>query len=216
MAVRKRSSNWHYYFQIKGTRYRGMIPEARTKYQAEQSEIQIKLSVFEGKYGKELGTERLDKFIEETYLPWTKANKRSWRHDVFRARIIIEYFKGKTLAEISPLLIEKFKRDRRESITVRGKQRSPASVNRELELLSRILSMAVDNGLLGTNTCTKVKKLRMDNRRNRYLTREEETMLLEELTGLRAHLKPIVIVALGTGMRRGEILQLKWQHIDFI
>ena len=38
---------------------------------------------------------------------------------------------------------------------------------------------------------------------------------MTQLTGTRAHLKPIVELALGTGMRRGEILGLSWHHVDF-
>jgi len=53
-----------------------------------------------------------------------EANKRSWRHNEFRARTIREYFGGKIFREISPLLVEKFKRDRRESITARQAVRS--------------------------------------------------------------------------------------------
>jgi integrase len=51
--------------------------------------------------------------------------------------------------------------------------------------------------------------------RERIITREEETRLLAACTGIRAHLRPIVIAALDTGMRRGEIFKLKWMDIDF-
>ena len=96
----------------------------------------------QGRFGVvDLGSERLAEFISKTFLPWSKANKRSWRHDVFRARTICDYFGTKTFREMSPLLIEKFQRDRRESITRREKVRSPASVNRELTLLSNFDSV---------------------------------------------------------------------------
>ena len=48
--------------------------------------------------------------------------------------------------EISPILIEKYKRDRRESKTARGGERAPSTVNRELELLSKVFSLAIDQG----------------------------------------------------------------------
>jgi len=82
--------------------------------------------------------------VEKVFLPWSKANKRSWRHDEFRTRAICEFFGGKTFREISPLFVERFKRERRESITRRGSVRSPASVNHELELLSKIFNLAID------------------------------------------------------------------------
>jgi hypothetical protein len=83
-----------------------------------------KQEIFEGRFGLvDLGSERLADFISKTFLPWSKANKRSWRHDVFRARTICDYFGTKTFREM-PLLIEKFKRDRQD--LSRGGKRSAA------------------------------------------------------------------------------------------
>ena len=61
----------------------------------------------------------------------------------------------------------------------------------------------------------KVKKLALDNKRYRYLLPEEEPALMAALTGPRAHLKPVVTIALGTGMRLGEQLRLTWDRVDF-
>ena len=55
----------------------------------------------------------------------------------------------------------------------------------------------------------------LDNKRYRYLLPEEEPRLMAALTGPRAHLKPMVTVALGTGMRLGEQLRLTWDRVDF-
>src|ERR1041385_5357905 len=216
MPVYKRGSHWHYRFRVRRVRYRGALPEASTKWEAEQAESKIKQEIFEGRFGLvDLGSERLADFISKTFLPWSKANKRSWRHDVFRARTICDYFGTKTFREMSPLLIEKFKRDRRESITRREKVRSPASVNHELTLLSKIFNLAIDYKVTDTNPCTKVKKYQLDNKRYRYLLPEEEPRLMAALSGPRAHLKPLIIVALGTGMRQGEQLRLTWDRVDF-
>lgn len=226
MAVRKRKGHWHFDFQIKGVRYREAIPLARNKWQAEQAEVQARLRVYEGTYGKQLGTQLFedfvgnpdaehDRFDEGTYLEWAKINKKSWRHDRFRVRALLAAFKGKTLAEVSPLAIEKYKRDRLNSKTIRGTDRSAASVNRELELLSRIFSLAFETGIVETNPCARVRKLRIDNQRNRYLSADEESRLMAQFKDRRAHLKPLVIVALGTGMRRGELSALRWKQVDF-
>ena len=56
----------------------------------------------------------------------------------------------------------------------------------------------------------------LDNLRYRYLLPEEGPRLIAELTGPRAHLKPAVIVALGTGMRLGEQLRMKRSQVDFL
>lgn len=126
---------WRYAFTIRGVRYRAAIPEARTKCEAEQAEVEAKRAVFEGRYGVPTGKTSFaafvgdpdaegDEFAEGTFLAWSKANKRSRRHDRFRAKVLLEFFKGKTFAQISPLLVEKFKRERRESMTKRGDTRA--------------------------------------------------------------------------------------------
>lgn len=215
MSVLKRGNKWQYDFWVSGKRYRGSIPEARVKAQAERAEVTIRDSVYEGTYGKNVDAPKLRDFIAETFLPWAKANKRTWVHDEFRSRPLIEAMGNKTMDEISPILIEKYKRDRRASKTVRGTDRAPSSVNRELELLSKVFSLAIDQGLAIHNPCQKVKRFREDNERNRYLSDNEEARLLSVLTEQRASLRSVVILAIHTGMRRGELLSLRWANVDF-
>ena len=72
----KKGTHWNYDFRVRGVRYRGAIPEARTKWQAEQAETKIKQEVFEGRFGLvQSGMIKLDRFIDEIYMPWAKANK---------------------------------------------------------------------------------------------------------------------------------------------
>ena len=66
-----------------------------------------------------------------------------------------------------------------------------------------------------TNPCLKVAKLKLDNQRYRYLMPEEEPRLRAVLTGQRAHLADLVPVAIGTGLRKNELLMLQAKHIDF-
>ena len=70
MAVYKRGSHWHYRFRVRRVRYRGALPEARTKWEAEQAESKIKQDIFEGRFGLvDLGSERLADFINKIFLP---------------------------------------------------------------------------------------------------------------------------------------------------
>jgi integrase len=75
--------------------------------------------------------------------------------------------------------------------------------------------MAVDYEMIRSNPCARVRKFQLNNRRERYLSTEEENRLLSMLIGHRAYLRPIVLLALNTGMRRGEILNLEWWQVDF-
>ena len=66
-----------------------------------------------------------------------------------------------------------------------------------------------------TNPCAETSLLPENNKRVRYLLDEEEPALLAVLTGPRAHLRALVTVAIGTGMRRGNELNLLWEKVDF-
>ena len=76
-------------------------------------------------------------------------------------------------------------------------------------------SLAIDNGIVETNPCRKVRKLRENNERKRYLTQDEEGRLMAALTAGSAHLRPLILMAINTGMRRGELLSLAWRNVDF-
>src|ERR1044071_6178629 len=97
MAVRKRSGNWHYDFMIRRVRYRGSIPEAQTKRQAEQAEARIRIEVYEGRYGRPSGEEMFIKYAEETFLPWSRENKRSYGNDVYHIETFRSFFGSRSL-----------------------------------------------------------------------------------------------------------------------
>lgn len=84
-----------------------------------------------------------------------------------------------------------------------------------MALLSRIFSLAMDFKEVETNPCQKVVKLKLDNQRDRYLLPEEEPRLRSVLTGQRSHLANLVPIAIGTGLRKNELLTLQIKHIDF-
>ncbi len=216
MPVFKRGSVWCYAFCIRGIRYRRSVPEARTKWQAEQAEAKAKNDVYEGRFGSEPSNITLKEFVKKQYLLWAKENKRSWRNDESRSKPILAYFKNKQMREITRFNVEQFKRERMGSFNKRGEVRAPASVNRELQLLSRIFSLAIERELIHTNPCKGVKLCRVGNIVTRYLTTEEEKRLLASLTGRRAYIRDVVAIDLHTGMRLREILGLHKSQVDFI
>jgi len=208
--------HYHYRFRIRGLRYRGTIPEARTRAEAEQAENKLKQEVFEGKFGKvEAGTMKLEHFIDQIYMPWAKTNKKSWLNDHYNSLTLKKHFNGKELRQIRPFDVEKFKSKRLATETKHETTRAPASVNREYEMLSRIFNLAIDLGKADFNPCLRVKKFKLDNERYRYLTPEEETSLMKFLVGERTHLHSMVIVALGLGLRKREQLKLRRDQVDF-
>ncbi len=153
--------------------------------------------------------------MDEIYLPWARNNKKSFAHDESRVKALKDFFGKLELRDIPPLMIEKFKIRMLGATTHRGTDRKGTTVNRYLQLLSKIFSMAYYNGLVDSNPCSRVRKEREGGRRERYLTYEEEDRLMKVLTGDLAYLMPAVIVALGTGMRKAELLGLRFDHINF-
>jgi len=74
--------------------------------------------------------------------------------------------------------------------------------------------MAFDNELIDSNPMS-VRLLKENGSRERFITAEEEKKLFAQLRGRRNHIRSLVTIALNTGMRRGEILGLQWEHVNF-
>ena len=105
-------------------------------------------------------------------------------------------------------LLEQFQTERLK------KGNKPATVNRFIAVISHMFTKAVDWDMMSKEIVVsmRVKMLPENNRRLRYLSREECQALIDACD---PHLRPIVIAALNTGCRKSEILSLRWDtHID--
>jgi integrase len=87
----------------------------------------------------------------------------------------------------------------------------PSTINRELMCMSAIFREAVKRGYLEKNPCKGIKQLPEQNQIVRYLSDDEERAILGACSDT---MRPIVLCALHTGMRREEMLSLKWQEVD--
>ena len=141
------------------------------------------------------------------YLAWAKSERKPEpmrRLTSLMKQVDLE-FENKTLQDITAWQIEKYKVKRKEE----GK--SPATVNRQIALLKHMFTKAIEWGKLKDNPAKKVKPLKREIRRVRYLMLEEVQRLLSNCAD---HLKPIVEVAVNTGMRKMELLTLKWDQVN--
>ncbi len=226
MAIwkRKDTGKWVCGFYHNGQHYVRGIKFARTRKEAEQAEKIIMADVFRQVHGLDSKKDmRFDDFVADRYLPYAEANKRSFHDDVLTCRVLIEFFGKRTLRSIRADLIEEFKQRRLATpVKVQGKNpapdkqgrpRRPATVNRELSILSKIFSLAFDAELVDENPCRRVKNLRITNLCGHCLTANEETALFASLAG-GEWVGQIVLFALHTGMRRSEIFNLRWFDID--
>lgn len=146
--------------------------------------------------------------LKQIYLAYSETNNRNFKNNIYYINIIMDYFGENTPAQkLLPQKIESFK----EWLKIERKLKN-SSINRYLEILSKMFNLGIDNRLISQNPVNKVKKLLEDNHKVRFLTKDEEDRLYKALPEF---LKPIVTTALQTGMRKGEILNLKWSNIDF-
>lgn len=146
-------------------------------------------------------TELLDRY-EQEHIP-KKASQRTLRGYLKNLR---PFFGQATLAEITPKVIVQYKAKRYQDGV------KPATINREMALMKHAFNLAIKEWEWAKeNPVSRVSFEKEDNKRDRWLRQEEETRLL---SACQLWVQEIVITALHTGMRMGEILALKWDTID--
>src|SRR5262245_40264364 len=138
----------------------------------------------------------------------------------YRLKPVIEYFGDRPLVEIRTADLEDFIADLRKP-RIAGRRKAPrvlapASINRTIEILRHMMNWAVgreyiDRTPFRRGTETLVRKLREDNQRRRRISEDEEARLLAVAPPL---LRSMIIAALDTGMRQGEMLSLRFKDID--
>jgi integrase len=143
--------------------------------------------------------------------------------DTIEAQIkaLEDYFGSIRLRDIQVANLRAYRKHRLFCKNRRGEMLSVATVNRELSTMRAMLNEALVNDWILTNPFKKVRSGELisiadERRRETILSVEEEKALLAACSGdLRRHLKALVVAALDTGARQGELLKLRWSDIDF-
>ncbi|HXF92462.1 MAG TPA: tyrosine-type recombinase/integrase [Nitrospiraceae bacterium] len=206
MGLVKRGKVWWMQFTYQGARIRRSTGTS-DKRLAEAILAKVKVNLVEGRYfdvseeQTRTVTELLDRFEQEhvSKLASQRAYRGYLKH--FRA-----FFGDRTLAEITPKLIVAYKTHRYADGV------KPATINRELACLKKAFNLARREWeWCQDNPVSRVSMEKEANKRDRWLTQEEERRLLAACP---AWLREIVVFALHTGMRLGEILALTWSGVD--
>ena len=205
MSIYQRGENWYIDFRFKGQRVRESIGPSRKG--AEKVIAKKKAEIAENKYldvRKEPDPITFHDFAIE-YWKWAKANHKpsSWQRELSNLRTLEKAF-GKHIHEITKWDIDHYKMDRKAQV-------KPATVNREVNTLKAMLSKAVEWGHLKENPGSKVKALKGEVNRLRYLLPHEIHKLLSNCVD---DLKPIVEMAVNTGLRKSELFNLKYEVIN--
>lgn len=202
---RKNGKFWIDYYDEARRRYRECIGTNRKA--AEQALAIRKAEILQGRfnYKKDKGKDLLSDFAQTYLAEYSRVNKRSYERDISSVKALTKFFGNKKLNEIQPFDIERYK-------TQREKEVAKASINRELACLKHMYTMAIKWSKADTNPVKEVKFFKENNQSLRILTGGEEKRLLACASD---HLKPIIIMAVNSGMRRNEILGLTWDKINF-
>lgn len=196
---RKKSDNWYFKFTVKGkTIYRST--GTSNKEDAQEIADKTKAEVYDViKFGS-----RTRYLWQDAVIRWiNESEKKSIETDKYHLKWLRTFLDDIFLDEIDTDLIEKIIQ---EKLKVAGKSR----VNRTTELVRSILNRAHKKwGWI--DSVPHIRRFKEDNRRLRWLTREEASRLLNELP---EHTKAMAIFTLATGLRESNVTGLEWSQID--
>lgn len=213
MSVHLEKGRWYVRFQVDKVRIRKAIKEARTRKQAERAEQVLRNQLFEQKWG-DTGKQNFADFVEQTYKPYAQQHKKGFNVERSVLHALIDSFGEHSLGDITPQSVLQFQQQRASETTSRGTQRSRATVNRDMAVLSAIFKLALRLGEVRENPVSKIKYFGNLRRRDRVLSKEEEIMLLNGIRNDK-ELSRQVEILLYTGLRRKELFMLQWRDIDF-
>jgi integrase len=202
-----KKGRWVVDFTCKGRRITRIV--GSSKRAAEARAAMIKSDILRDPY--DFGRKKPEILFEDQakeYMElYSKQNKKSWSSDECSLNHLKDFFKGKYLSEITPDLIEKYRMKRKADGV------SPATINREFTCLKTLFNKAIEWERTEINPARKVKKFRENGAKERILSPDE----MRELIGAASPtVRPVLVTALNTGMRRGEILSLRWKDVDLV
>ncbi|MBQ7263082.1 MAG: site-specific integrase [Synergistaceae bacterium] len=176
---------------------------------------------------KETPQERLTlgDFIDGTYGPWAVEHRRSGGATVALLRSAFVSLLDRPLDAISVQDIEAWR------TAARKRGLKPSSINRDVKALTAALNWAYKRDILASHPLERLERLQEDaDPRVRYLSDDERARLFAALDereaeiraaqgrpddgGFADHLKPMVILSLNTGIRRGSLTALRWSDIQ--
>jgi integrase len=237
--IRKRQPGDQYFrfeFRYKDQTFRGTFNEkfglARLPANRGEAEIfaaEIKAKVIRGEWPpKEPEApqvnplEQFNVFFDQKYLPYCKENGTGWKHAESRGGKLKRFFEGLTFADITTMKIASMVNSLLQTDSGRGANYSPTTVSKFVQLGHEVVGLAIrekvfkgDNPFSRTQIPKAIcKKIPQRKKRERYLNHDEERRLFEQLRGRRSHIYAIVMLALETGVRRGDIFNAEVSHVN--
>jgi site-specific recombinase XerD len=147
-------------------------------------------------------------FAKERYLPWmeTRRAHKTFLYAKNSCVSLLKFFRDTPLPQITPKMIEDYIKQRKDIV-------KPRTINLELTCLQHLFNRAIEEKYcFRENPVKKVEKLKVPKRHPRFLSIEEMQRLWLEAS---PWVRIFVVVASHSGMRAGEITNLRWEHIDW-
>lgn len=209
MSIYKKNGKYYCRGSLNGDRYNKRCDGASSRKEAQVIEdaIRYELRLKQAGIIKEKEKKYSFSFLMDKYVRTSEANNKSVKESKQYSKYLKIYFgENRDIKSIKPSDIEEYK------LYMLSSGRSNATVNRYLAALKRAYNIMIKDELINYNPVCKVDTLIEDNRRNRYLSKDEWRLLYKELSPIN---KKIVTVALLTGLRKQNVLRLRWEQIDW-
>jgi integrase len=203
-----RPSSYYVHFSLSGKEYRiSLHTKNRTVAIQRRDKAFADKAAFVAEWEAERTKDkrRIDVWVEEYLHLMRKLGRRDMKEREIRLNAFCKRFPGKALDEITFESIEAWR-------TVLSDSVSPATVNRYLAAASHMFTEAVRRGLCSKNPCLGVERLQEPKGRVGFLKPEEAIALL---LSAEPWLKPMLVIAMNTGMRKGEICNLLRSDLEY-
>lgn len=202
MSLWKRGNVWWAYFYLDGVRQQFSTGTSNRR-QAERILDKLK---------EEANTRRYHLVRQDPQMTLGALTARflasgaATRYHYERLKQLLPYFSDIPVLRIHKGLAADYRQRRRVAKSV-----SDATINRDLSVLRHILYWGVDESLLVSNPLGRLRLVREPKAKRQVVSMAEELKLLAHAP---LHLQRIIVAALDTGMRRGELLHQQWEHVD--
>ena len=215
MAIYKRGGVYWFEFVFKGKRYQ-QSTKLGNQNDARTAEAAYRIKLAKGEFGIEAPApvptlrEFSGEFMKQIRMDCaSKPRTITFYAEKLRRLLNHPKLADSALDDIDEDLIEAYKRTRSTSLSRRKKSMSPASINRELATLRRLLRMAC--AWKRITSAPKIKMLRGETAREFVLSRDDEPRYLDALP---AEMRPFSTFLIDTGLRVGEALKMEWPQVN--
>ncbi len=212
MAIYLDKGRLYVQFSYKLQRYKRYLPKGATRNDAKKLETKMRSDLMFQAHGIISQSEILfEDFVLETFLPYCKNNLSAVNYnnaDHICTEALV-FLRGKTLRQIKTSDIEAFKNFRINLPTMHKRSRKPATIVRELSVLSKLFSLAQKDDLCDHNPVARIDRPRFDNVQNKVLARLDEPAFLAAFDKDQGQMaRDICILVLNTGLRQNDALGL--------